>query len=129
MYAPASAFRPDVTGLGYWVFTPARLADGSLVIVNRGFVPDGRKDPKSRPDGSDLRPYGDYRQLCAGRRGTIGSRRATTRRTTFGFPAIPSVDRDRQGFWAAVAPFYVEQELPVPLAACRCRASSRQTAR
>ena len=29
-----------------WVFTPARLADGSVVIVNRGFIPEGRQDPK-----------------------------------------------------------------------------------
>ncbi len=37
--ATASAFRPDVSGLGFWVFTPARLEDGSVVVVNRGFVP------------------------------------------------------------------------------------------
>ena len=51
VFAAASAFRPDVTSPGYWVFTPARLADGSIVIVNRGFVPDARRDPKSRPQG------------------------------------------------------------------------------
>ena len=39
-----STFRPDVSGPGYWVFTPARLADGSVVIVNRGFVSEGRQD-------------------------------------------------------------------------------------
>jgi surfeit locus 1 family protein len=26
-------------GAGYWVLTPLRLADGSIVLVNRGFVP------------------------------------------------------------------------------------------
>jgi len=32
VYGAASAFRPDVSGPGYWVFTPARLADGSVVM-------------------------------------------------------------------------------------------------
>nr|WP_315206926.1 SURF1 family protein [uncultured Albidiferax sp.] len=28
-------------GSGFWVMTPLRLADGSVVLVNRGFVPPG----------------------------------------------------------------------------------------
>ena len=28
VFAAPSTFRPDVFGPGYWVFTPARLADG-----------------------------------------------------------------------------------------------------
>jgi surfeit locus 1 family protein len=51
IYGAASAFRPDVSGPGYWIFTPARLTDGSLVMVNRGFVPEDRKDPNSRAGG------------------------------------------------------------------------------
>ena len=53
VYAIPSTFRPDVqeAGPGYWVFTPARLTDGSTVIVNRGFVPEGRQDPKLRAQG------------------------------------------------------------------------------
>src|SRR5207248_7577611 len=51
VFAAASAFRPDVTSPGYWVLTPARLSDGNIVIVNRGFVPDARRDPLSRPQG------------------------------------------------------------------------------
>ena len=43
VFAAASAFRPDVVGPGYWVFTPARRTDGSIIVVNRGFVPDGRR--------------------------------------------------------------------------------------
>src|SRR3984893_11013986 len=56
VYGAASAFRPDVSGPGYWVFTPARLTDGSLVMVNRGFVPEDRKDAKSRADGQGSGP-------------------------------------------------------------------------
>ena len=51
IYAAASAFRPDVSGPGYWIFTPARLPDGGTVIVNRGFVPEARKDAASRAAG------------------------------------------------------------------------------
>jgi len=40
-----------VTGPGYWVFSPARLSGGSLVVINRGFVPEGRQDATTRPDG------------------------------------------------------------------------------
>jgi surfeit locus 1 family protein len=51
VYAVPSAFRSDVSGLGYWVFTPARLADGGIVMVNRGFVPEAQKNPASRAQG------------------------------------------------------------------------------
>jgi len=37
--------------LGYDILTPLELADGSLVIVNRGFVPLARKDAATRPEG------------------------------------------------------------------------------
>ncbi len=43
--------RFPVRGPGYWILTPLSLADGSTVIVNRGFVPDERRDPKTRPEG------------------------------------------------------------------------------
>ena len=48
---PGSSLRPDATGPGYWVFSPARLTGGSIVVVNRGFVPEGRQDPKTRTEG------------------------------------------------------------------------------
>lgn len=35
-------------GSGYWVLTPLRLADGSAISINRGFVPTDRRDPASR---------------------------------------------------------------------------------
>ncbi len=51
VYAAASAFRPDVSGPGDWVFTPARLPDGRVLMVNRGFVPQNLADPTRRPGG------------------------------------------------------------------------------
>ena len=112
VYGAASAFRPDVTGLGYWVFTPARLADGSTVIVNRGFIPEDKKDPKTRQAGQ-----------IAGPVTIVGSLRWPEPRhwvTPNDDPAHNLwLSRDPQSIAAAkglgaIAPFYVEQESPVP---------------
>jgi surfeit locus 1 family protein len=112
VYGAASAFRPDVSGPGYWVFTPARLADGSQVIVNRGFVPEDRKEPGSRSAGQVSGPLE-----------IIGALRWPDTRHWF----TPQDDaahnlwfsRDPQAIAAAkglgtVAPFFVEMEAPVP---------------
>src|SRR5262249_38408484 len=47
VYATGSSVRPDISGPGYWVFAPAELANGSVVLVNRGFVPEGQQDPRT----------------------------------------------------------------------------------
>jgi len=39
-------------GAGWWVLTPLRQADGSIVIVNRGVVPPERRDPATRRAGN-----------------------------------------------------------------------------
>ena len=46
--------RPD--GPGYHVLTPLRLADGSRIIVNRGFVPLDRQEAATRLDGQIREP-------------------------------------------------------------------------
>jgi surfeit locus 1 family protein len=38
-------------GPGYWVITPLTLADGTSVMINRGFVPTDKRDPNSRLEG------------------------------------------------------------------------------
>ena len=38
-------------GAGYWVMTPLGLADGTTVLVNRGFVPTAKRAPATRPLG------------------------------------------------------------------------------
>jgi surfeit locus 1 family protein len=112
VYAAASAFRPDVTGRGYWIFTPARLADGAVVMVNRGFVPEDRKDTASRAAGEITGPVE-----------IVGELRWPEARTWFSaaddathnlwFVRDPRAMAEAKGI-SAVAPFYVEQESPVP---------------
>lgn len=38
-------------GPGFWVLTPLRMADGAIVLVNRGFVPPERRDRAERSAG------------------------------------------------------------------------------
>jgi surfeit locus 1 family protein len=112
VYAAASAFRPDVSGPGYWIFTPARLADGSFVIVNRGFVPEAGKDASSRAEGQTTGPVE-----------IIGALRWPDARHWFSpaddpahnlwFIRDPTTIAVTKGMHP-VAPFYVEQETPVP---------------
>jgi surfeit locus 1 family protein len=112
VYSAGSAFRPDVEGSGYWVFAPARLAGGSIVIVNRGFVPLDHKGPAIRSQGA-----------AHGSVDIVGIVRWPETRGLF-TPADDLKDnvwylRDIKAMaaakhWANVAPFYVEQEQPVP---------------
>jgi surfeit locus 1 family protein len=112
VYAAASALRPDVAGPGYWIFTPARLADGGFVFVNRGFVPQLRRDAASRAAGQ-----------VAGPVEIVGAMRWPEKRNWFSPADDPSGNlwfaRDPLAIAAAkglrpVAPFYVEQEGPAP---------------
>jgi surfeit locus 1 family protein len=43
--------RDGVGGPGYWVFTWARTADGRSIFINRGFVPEAKKDQATRFTG------------------------------------------------------------------------------
>jgi surfeit locus 1 family protein len=38
-------------GPGYWVLTPLELPSGAFVVVNRGFVPQDRRNPATRREG------------------------------------------------------------------------------
>jgi surfeit locus 1 family protein len=106
VYTTGSTFRPDVSGPGYWVFAPAKLADGGVVAVNRGFVPIGYKDGAGATDD---------------RVTIVGVMRWPEPRGAFTPADDPQHDvwyvRDPQDIaaakhWGPVAPFYVEQESP-----------------
>ncbi|MGB3391280.1 MAG: SURF1 family protein [Pseudaminobacter sp.] len=44
-------FATDEGRSGFYVYTPLKLADGRIVLVNRGFVPYDNKDPATRSAG------------------------------------------------------------------------------
>lgn len=112
VYASGSALRDDIKGAGYFAFAPARLADGSTVVINRGFVGNPNPDASLKPIGvSDggidlvgvlrwpeqpglfITPYSERQDLWLVR--------------------DPRAMAERYG-WGTVAPFYVEQESPPP---------------
>jgi len=112
VYTAGSGLRGDVSGPGYWVFTPARRLDGSLVMINRGFVPDGRQDPGSRAAGQ-----------TPGTVQIVGALRWPEARGLFTPADNPERNlwfvRDHLAIAAAkgvgpVAPFFIDQEAPVP---------------
>ena len=108
IYTSGSLLRDDVKGTGFFVFTPAQLPGGQTIVVNRGFVPD--------------KNYPQPQAAQQGAQEIIGVLR---------WPEAPSLfvpDRDSAGTWfvrdhramagvlgwGSVAPFYIEQEDPVP---------------
>ena len=112
VYTAGSPLRPDVKGPGYWVFAPARLAGGSIVLVNRGFVPPERKDPAQRSDGI---PHGVV--------DVVGVMRWPEARGVFTPADEPKKNiwflRDSKSIadfkkWATAAPFYIDEEEPAP---------------
>jgi surfeit locus 1 family protein len=111
VYTSGSAFRTDVSGPGYWVFAPASLSDGAVVVVNRGFVPQGGPE---RPGQAQGEPGGSL--------DIVGVLRWPEARGAFTpadepdknlwFVRDPAAIAAAKG-WGAVAPFFVEQEAPV----------------
>ncbi|RYG15871.1 MAG: hypothetical protein EON96_09805, partial [Caulobacteraceae bacterium] len=46
-------------GAGFWVMTPLRTDAGFTVLINRGFTPTDRRDPKSRAVVVELAAHDD----------------------------------------------------------------------
>ncbi len=105
-YVAGSAVRNDIKEPGYFVFRPAKLPNGKIVVVNRGYVPL------------------DYTvQSPAGPVDLTGYLRWPEPKSMFVSSSDPAGDtwfvRDhvamaRARGWGEVAPFYVDQEGPVP---------------
>lgn len=114
VYASASAFRPDVSslGTGYWVLVPAKLPDGAAVVVNRGFVPTDVWNATTRAAAQipgDVEIVGVMRWPDAPHWFTPKPEPAHN----LWFARDPAAIAAAKG-WPTVAPFYVEQESPVP---------------
>ncbi|MBW8733103.1 MAG: SURF1 family protein [Asticcacaulis sp.] len=50
--AEAQVYTVSDYGGGYWVMTPLQRDDGSVIFINRGFVPLDKQDPKTRAAGN-----------------------------------------------------------------------------
>jgi surfeit locus 1 family protein len=111
VYTVGSSMRDGPAGPGYWIFTPARLGDGAIVMVNRGFVPEGRQDPATRADSQ-----------LAGQVNLVGVLRWPEAPGLFTPAADPArnlwFSRDSDAMAAvkgvSAAPFYLELESPQP---------------
>jgi surfeit locus 1 family protein len=105
VYTSGSAIRDDVKGTGYFVFGLGRLPGGQQVVVNRGFVP--------------TRTY----PATTGAVDIVGALRWPETGSAFvadhdaagevWMVRDPAAMAQLKG-WGAVAPFYIEQEAPVP---------------
>ncbi len=101
-------------GSGFWVLTPLQQADGSQVLVNRGFVPDTlRRDWAGGPQLAAATPTGEVR--------VTGLLRATEPKGGFLRDNDPQAERwfsrDVQAIAQAqgltqVAPFFIDEGLP-----------------
>lgn len=112
VYSGGSGLREDVKRPGYFAFAPARLADGTTVVVNRGHVdhpnPDASLKPLALPaTGVDI----------------VGALRWPEPPgwfvSTYSEPQDLWFARDHRAMaqrygWGEVAPFYVEMESPAP---------------
>jgi surfeit locus 1 family protein len=109
VYSAGSALRPDVKGLGYWVFAPARLTDGRIVVVDRGFVPLDAKDAAARVPAGKVDIVGVMRWP---EKPGLFTPAADTKGNIWYLRDIAAMAAARG--WGRIAPFYVEQESPVP---------------
>jgi len=107
VYGIGSAARTGISGPGFWIFAPIAVTSGGIVVINRGFVPEGAQ--------GDEPPTGTIE--------FIGVLRWPEPRSFFSPAADPQHDlwfaRDQFAIaaakgWGDVAPFYVDLEVPLP---------------
>jgi len=107
VYSVGSALRPDAIGPGTFVFVPAQTADRQRLVIDRGFVPEGKvaEAVPARP----VQIVGFIR--FPEKSGWLTPAPDIGRRLWFA--------RDHLGMaqavnWGAIAPFYIDLESPSP---------------
>ncbi len=112
VYSGGTALRDDIKGPGYFAFAPARLDDGSTVVINRGHVDNPNPDASLKPIALPETPLD-----------IVGALRWPEQAGWFVAPYSERQDlwfaRDHRAMaarygWGEVAPFYVEMESPAP---------------
>jgi len=121
VYSSGSAVRDDIAGPGTWAMLPARLPDGRVVVINAGFVPNAMQDraaedravaPLLTGEPVTLTGYLRFPEAA----GLLTPSPDLAKRLWFGrdVPAMAAaLGWDKA---AAVAPFYIDLESPVPAA-------------
>ena len=105
VYSGGSALRADIKAPGYFVFAPARLASGETVVVNAGFVSE-----RPAPTLTGRREITGYLRWPEPPSLFISSH---DQAGEIWFVRDPSAMAQVKG-WGAVAPFYIDQEAPLP---------------
>lgn len=105
LYAAGSSLRDDIKTPGYFVFAPARLPDGRIIVINRGFT----AQPEAKAVRGNVEIVGYLRFPESG--SFFVSDHDASGATWF--------MRDQRAManargWGDVAPFYIDQEGPVP---------------
>lgn len=110
VFSSGSALRTDLSGTGAFVFAPARLANGAIVAIDRGFVPDGQQDRAAQTSSDHpvtLTGYLRFPETA----GMLTPHEESAKRLWF--------VRDHRAMaaaygWGEVAPFYIDLESPAP---------------
>lgn len=108
VYSSGSALRTDVSGLGTFAFAPVRLASGEIVVVNRGFLPDGAA-AKTETFREPLKLTGYIR--FPEKPGWFTPHEDQAKRLWFLRDHVAMAQTNK---WGEVAPFYIDLEAPVP---------------
>lgn len=113
VYASGSPLRKDVSGQGVWVFAPARLAGGEVIIINQGFLPDAHAALLREAEGPAVAEFTGYIRFPE-RPGWLTPPGDVVRRLWF----ARDIAAMAQGFgWEVgrrLAPFYIDLEAPAP---------------
>lgn len=111
VYSSGSALRKDIARSGVWVFAPATLADGSVVVVNRGFVPEGQPVPAGGENGEQsLAGYIRFPEQAS----WLTPPADMAKRLWFLRDHHAMAQALGWAKGASVAPYYIDLESPVP---------------
>ena len=116
VYSSGSAVRKDASGPGTWAFLPARLPTGEIVVIDAGFIENTMQD-RSVEDRA-------VKKLVTGAPITFTGYLRFPESASW---MNPAENRDKRLWfvrdhlaiastlgWGAVAPFYIDLELPAP---------------